>query len=391
VSEENFLKNVSFINQLKLRLSYGKSGNAAISAFLFPYVTQANIYQTQYDFNGTGANGFGPNFGNQDLTWEKTDEYNAGIDFSILKNRIGLQLDFYTKTSKGSIISQQIPAANGYLSTTTNLGSVRNKGIEVGLNTVNIKSGKFSWTTNLNFARNKNSIVDLYGDGKDDIGNGRFIGQKTRVVYNYKILGVWQTSEAAAAAAYGRKPGQYKLQDLNNDNKIDAADRQILGSNIPDWFGGLTNNISFGNVDFSFTLYTRQGTFENSIFLEQVMNGDQGRARFGAFNRSYWTPTNPSNRWANEGLDWQDGTARPISQFGSTSYFKVSNITLGYTIPRKVLDRAKISSLRVYANAFNPFIWSKFIGWDPENPEGNSFLNQDFRTRTFSLGLNLSL
>jgi hypothetical protein len=270
------------------------------------------------------------------------------------------------------------------------LGSVRNTGIELGLNTVNIKSGKFSWTTNFNFAKNKNSIVDLYGDGKDDIGNGRFIGQKTRVVYSYKILGVWQTNESTAAAVYGRKPGQYKIQDLNNDNKIDAADRQILGSNLPDWFGGLTNNITYGNLDFSFTVYTRQGTFENSIFLEQVMNGDQGRARFGAFNRPYWTPTNPNNQWANEGLDWQDGTARPIDQFGSTSYFKISNITVGYTFPHKMLDRAKISNLRVYANAFNPFIWSKFVGWDPENPEGSSFLNQDFRTRTFTIGMNLS-
>lgn len=390
-SEEDFLKDVNFINQLKLRLSYGKSGNAALSGILFPYVTQASIYGTQYDFNGAGANGFGPNFGNQDLTWEKTDEYNAGIDLSILRNKVGLQLDFYRKTSKGSILSQQIPAANGFNSTTTNLGSVRNKGIEVGLNTINIKSGKLTWTTNINFAKNNNSIVELYGDGKDDIGNGRFIGQKARVVYNYKILGVWQTSEATAAAVYGRKPGQYKIQDLNGDNKIDAADRQILGSNIPNWFGGLTNNVNYGNVDFSFTLYTRQGTFENSVFLEQVMNGDQGRARFGAFDRAYWTPTNQSNQWANEALDWQDGTARPIDQYQKSSYFKVSNITLGYTIPHKVLDRAKISNLRVYANAFNPFIWSKFIGWDPENPEGNSFLNQDFRTRTFTLGLNLTL
>ncbi len=391
VSEESFLKKVSLVNQLKLRLSYGQSGNAALSNILFPYVTQANIYQTQYDFNGAGANGFGPNFGNQNLTWEKTDEYNAGLDLSILKNRIGLQLDIYRKTSKGSILSQQIPAANGFLSTTTNLGSVRNKGIEVSLNTVNIRSGKFSWTTNINFARNRNSIVDINGDRKDDVGNGRFIGQKTRVVYSYKILGVWQTDEAAAAVVYGRKPGQYKIEDINKDNKIDANDRQILGSNIPNWFGGLTNNINFKNIDFSFTVYTRQGTFENSIFLEQVMNGDQGRARFGAFNRPYWTPTNPSNRWANEGLDWQDGTARPIDQFQNSSYFKISNITLGYTIPHKVLGRAKISNLRVYANAFNPFIWSKFIGWDPENPEGNSFLNQDFRTRTFTLGINLTL
>ncbi|MEO5562339.1 MAG: hypothetical protein ABIR18_02865, partial [Chitinophagaceae bacterium] len=236
----------------------------------------------------------------------------------------------------------------------------------------------------------KNRLVSLYGDGKDDIGNGRFLGQKVRVVYSYKILGVWQTSEAAQAASFGQKPGQYKIEDITKDNKIDAKDRQILGSNIPNWFGGLTNNMSYANFDFSFTVYTRQGTFENSIFLEQVMNGDQGRARFGAFDRSYWTPNNPSNKWANTALE-TDGTRRVIAQFQNSSYTKISNITLGYTLPRGLITRTGIKSLRVYVNAFNPFIFSKFIGWDPENAEGSSFLNQDFRTRTLMFGVNLTL
>lgn len=386
-SEENFLKNISQLSLLKLRLSVGKSGNASSVG---PYGTQSSIYQTPYDFNGVAASGFAPNFGNQSLTWEKTTEYNAGLDLGLFNNRVNFQFDLYRKTSSGSILTQQIPPENGYSSTTTNLGSVRNEGVEIGLNTVNYHTSKFSWNSSFNFAANYNKILELYGDGKDDIGNARFLGSKTRVLYNYKIIGVWQTSEAAQAAVYGQKPGQYKIQDLNNDGKIDANDRQILGSDIPNWFGGLTNTMNYANFDFSFTVYTRQGTFQNSVFLEQELNGDQARARFGAFDRSYWTPTNPSNVWANNGIE-TDATRRLVAQYQNTSYTKISNITLGYTVPKKLLQKAGIQNLRVYANAFNPFIFSKFIGWDPENPDGSSFLNQDFRTRTFMLGVNITL
>jgi TonB-linked SusC/RagA family outer membrane protein len=389
-SKENFMKNITAINLLKLRLSYGKSGNAANSSYLYPYVTQSTVYQTPYDFNGVAASGFAPNFGNPNLTWEKTTEYNAGIDLNVFNNRINLQFDFYQKTSKGSILSQVLSPFNGYAATTTNLGAVRNQGIEVGLNTVNVKAGKFNWTTNFNFAINKNKIHSLYGDGKDDIGNAKFLGQKVRVLYNYKIIGVWQTSEVTEAAVYGQKPGQYKIEDINQDNKINASDRQILGSDIPNWFGGLTNTINYANFDFSFTVYTRQGSYQNSVFLEQALNGDQVRARFGAYDRSYWTPTNASNTWANNAIE-TDGTRKLVAQYQNTSYVKISNITLGYTLPKTILSKVGFKNLRVYANAFNPFIFSKFIGWDPENPDGSSFLNQDFRTRTFMAGVSITL
>lgn len=394
VNKESFLKDVKAIDLLKLRLSYGKSGNAALSNYIQPYVTQARLNQTLYDFNGSGANGFAPAFGNQDLTWEKTDEYNAGVDMQLLKNRIGLQLDLYRKTTSGSILNQRIPDANGYQNTPTNLGSIRNQGIEVGLNTVNVKTSKFTWNTSFNFALNRNKILELYGDGKDDVGNAFFIGKQSRVVYRYKIIGVWQNEELDAAKSYGRIPGQYKIEDVSGpngvpDGKIDPNDRQIIGSDMPKWFGGLTSTINYANFDFSVTLYTRQGTFENSVFLEQAMNGDQTRARFGAFDRDYWTPTNPSTTWANTAIE-QDGDARTVAQFQNSSYTKISNLTLGYTLPKSMLGRVGIQNLRVYANAFNPFIFTKFIGWDPENPSGNSFLNQDFRTRTFMFGLTLT-
>src|SRR5258707_8837190 len=141
------MQNIPVINLLKFRVSYGQSGNAAASSYLGPYVTQSLIASTTYDFNGANANGYAPSaLANKDLTWEKTTEYNAGIDLQLFKSRIGLQLDLYRKTSKGSILQEQIPAENGFTTVVTNLGSVRNSGIEIGLNTVNIKSAKFSWT-----------------------------------------------------------------------------------------------------------------------------------------------------------------------------------------------------------------------------------------------------
>lgn len=391
-SEEDFMKNISFINFLKFRFSYGKSGNAAVNGtYFYPYVTQSAVSTTFYDFNGATANGSAVvNLAPNSLTWEKTTEYNAGMELNVLSNRIAFTFDYYNKTAKGTLLPQQIPAANGYSTITANVGSIRNSGIELGLNTTNIKSTNFSWTSNINFSKNTNKIIDLFGNGANDVGNARFIGQKARVLYNYKIIGVWQTSEAAQAATYGQKPGQYKLLDVNNDGKITADDRVIQGSDIPDWFGGITNTINFHNFDFAVTVYTRQGTTQVSTFLEQAMNQDQGRARFGTFDRSYWTTTNPSNTWANNAIE-TDATRRTIATYQNSSYTKISNMTLGYTAPKALASKIGMSNLRVYATAYNPFIWTKFIGWDPETADLNSFGLQDFRTRTFILGVNFTL
>ncbi|KRT17858.1 hypothetical protein ASU31_00770 [Pedobacter ginsenosidimutans] len=391
-SEEDFIKDIDFISFLKFRFSYGKSGNAAVNGtYFYPYVTQSAVATSFYDFNGATANGSGVvNLAPNALTWEKTTEYNAGLELNVLSNRIALTFDYYNKTAKGTLLPQQIPAANGYASVTANIGSIRNSGIELGLNTVNITGRDFKWTTNINFSKNNNRIIDLFGNGANDVGNARFIGEKARVLYNYKIVGVWQTEEAAQAAVFGQKPGQYKLLDVNNDGKITADDRVVLGSDIPDWFGGITNNFSYKNFDFGITVYTRQGTLQQSTFLDQYLNGDQSRARFGAYNRSYWTPTNPSNTWANNAIE-TDATRRTIATYQNSSYTKISNMTLGYTAPKVLAEKIGLTSLRIYSTAYNPFIWTKFIGWDPETADLSSFGLQGFRSRTFIFGVNLTL
>ncbi|UEG51912.1 SusC/RagA family TonB-linked outer membrane protein [Mucilaginibacter daejeonensis] len=391
-SEENFIKNISAISFLKFRFSYGRSGNAAVNGtYFYPYVTQSAVSTSYYDFNGANANGSGiVNLAPSALTWEKTTEYNAGMELNLFKNRVAFTFDYYNKTAKGTLLPQQIPAANGYATITANVGSIRNSGVELGLNTTNIKSKDFTWTTNINFSKNNNKIIDLFGNGANDVGNARFIGEKARVLYNYKIIGVWQSNEAAQAATFGQKPGQYKLLDVNGDGRINADDRVIQGSDIPDWFGGLTSTFNYKNFDLGITFYTRQGTKQVSTFLEQAMNGDQGRARFGAYDRSYWTTTNPSNTWANNAIE-TDATRRLVATYQNSSYTKISNMTLGFTAPKALASKIGMNSLRIYTTAYNPFIWTKFIGWDPETADLNSFGLQDFRTRTFILGVNLTL
>ncbi|HEX8429236.1 TonB-dependent receptor [Hymenobacter sp.] len=394
-SDEEFLKSVSFLDLLKARVSYGESGNAAISSNnplgLNPYATQVTVTPSYYDFNGTTANGFSPSgLGNRNLTWEKTREYNVGFETSIFKGRLALEADYYNKTSKGSILVQQIPAGNGFNSVLSNVGSVRNRGIELNLNTVNVTTDRFSWKSNLNFARNHNEILDLYGNGKDDVGNAWFIGENVRVYYNYNIIGVWQTDEADQAKVYNQKPGQWKLEDRDNDGRITPADRKVLGSNSPKWFGGITNNLAFAGFDLNFTVYTRQGVKEFNQFIAQFVDGDQGRARYNAYQRDYWTPTNPSNEWANNAVE-QDGNRRGASYIRDANYTKISNITLGYNVPKGLSKNFGIDGLRVYATAYNPFIFTDYIGWDPESASLDTYGNQSFRTRTFLFGVNVNL
>lgn len=409
ITEEDFMKNITWLSNMKLRLSTGRVGNAAISGNLQPYVTQSTIGGTQYNFGSANANGFSPALlANKDLSWEKTTEYDAGLDLDIFKGRISMQLDYYNKTAHGLLGTQALPPENAFGGVVANIGSVRNNGIELGISAVNIKSKDFTWSTNLNYSHNHNEILNLYGPGNNtnNVGQQQFIGYPVSVVYAYKIIGVWQQSEAAQAAKYGQIPGQYKVQDITNsglntgtptaanfnpDGSINpTTDRQIIGSSIPKWFGGITNSFKYKDLDFNIVVYTRQGTYQQSTFLVQYLDGDQGRARFNAFQRNYWTPTNPSNTWANQARQI-DGNVRGISEYSNSSYTKISNITLGYTLPKNAVKSIGIQRLRVYVDAFNPFVFTKFVGWDPENPSGNSFNNADFRTRTFMLGVNVSL
>lgn len=386
ISEEDFLNNIKAVSELKLRFSYGYSGNNNIS----PYTTLplSNV-QTIYDFGGELAKGFAPNgLVNQRLTWEKTREFDIGLDFGLFANRITGSIDYYNKLSKKLLMDRQLPLETGWESLTDNVGSVRNTGIEIALQTLNIRTKDFSWQTSFTFAANHNEIVELYGGREDDVGNAWFIGEPINVNYTYVFDGIWKDN--AAAQQYGQTRGEARVKDLNNDGVIDGADRAIIGTPAPSWTGGFSTQIRYKGFDLSATLYTRQGVQVFSPFHEEFLDmDDRGRAKLDV---NYYmppnkvTPTRQSNSYPqphNSGPYWDE-----VGSYKDASFVKVQNIVLGYNFPQDLVQKINIKSLRVYLNVMNPFVWTDYTGFDPEwaasdiDESGNSFI-------TYQLGVNL--
>ncbi|CAL1518695.1 TonB-dependent receptor [Chitinophaga sp. MM2321] len=383
IINESFMQQSSLFSNLKLRLTYGMVGNDVVP----PYGTQANLINTQYDFGGTDAFGFSPaGIANRELGWEKSKEADIGLNLGFLNNRITADIDVYQRNTVDLILKEQLPASTGFSSVTTNLGKVRNSGLEVTLNSVNIQNKHFSWRTNISFSTNKNEIVQLYGgEITKDIGNKLFVGESLRANYDYKFAGIWQTDELELAKQYGQTPGSVKVVDQNNDKKIDANnDRVILGSQLPKWMAGITNIFSYKEWDLSFMIYTRQGVqYSNAMESGTMGQVEKGRYNFLALN--YWTPDNPTNDYYglvakqpyNSAIFYQDAT-----------YWRISDITLGYRLPQKLVNRWKMSNFRLYGQVTNPFVFTKFISFDPEYNSATYI--DDVPSVAYRLGLSLS-
>lgn len=381
LSEEEFIKNLNVFSNLKLRLSYGVAGNNAVD----PYSSFATLSSTMYVWDDLGAKGSAAKMSNKALGWEKSYEYNLGIDMGFLDERINGSVELYHKTTKDLILSRKVPSHQGVTSLLQNVGSVRNKGLEITINSVNIKTNDFSWTTNLNFSTNKNEILELYGDKVDDIGNGLFIGQPVKVSYDYKFDGIWQLGEEEEALRYGSKPGYVKIRDLNNDGAIrPETDKMILGDPFPDWTGGMTNTFTYKDFDLSFFIYTRQGVTMYSGFHSNLMN-DYYDTRYNIVNIPYWTPERPSNQYPAAGT--------PLNYVGKSfykdcSFWRVGHITLEYDFS-SLTKKAGFSKLRGYLQVNNPFVFTKYDGWDPEWAD-QGCNSMPLNGVTYTIGVNMS-
>jgi TonB-linked SusC/RagA family outer membrane protein len=388
VSQESFMKGAEFLSDLKARFSAGVAGN---NNNIRPYETQMNLSSpTFYDYGGAGGLGYSPSrLPNSSLTWERTREFDFGIDYGFFKNRITGTIDIYDKLSHGLLLSRDLPLETGYTSIKDNVGSVKNKGIELSLRTINISKKNFSWTTTFNFARNKNSIIDLLDKKEDLVGNWWFIGQPINVNYIYVFDGIWQEAERAQALTYGQLPGQAKVKDLNNDGRISSTDdRQIIGQKDPKWTGGFSTQFTFKSFDLSASLFTRQGMQVYSAF-HSIFTRYNDRGTNKLYNDYYMpannvTPARSSNSYpqpSNIGPYWDGITG--VGYYKDISFVKVQNIALGYTFPSSILEKIKIKSLRVYANVLNPFVWTKYDGFDPESASGiDTSINPDVTNQT---------
>lgn len=364
ITSEEFMKNVNGIENLKLRASYGRIGNTGIP----PYATQGQLGRSPYSFGNKGVTGFQPNLlRNPDLTWETTASTNIGLDFSFLKGRITGSVDVYQQKTTDLLLQKFLPYSNGVDYVLVNNGSTQNRGIEIGLSTINLetKSG-FSWTMDLNVFKNQEKIMAL-GDGKtQDVGNGWFVGQPTYVYYDYKKVGIWQ--DEAAAQVYKQHQGEIQLADVNNDKKLDDKDRVILGSPQPKWSGGMTQRFSFKGLDLSIVAFARMGSKVKSDFYSSF-NSLYGR--YNNLNIEYWTPDNPTNAFPRPNANQERPNNYNTLSYFDGSFFKIRNISLGYSMPASVMKRWQMQSLRFSADVKQPLILApyrqKYKGIDPED------------------------
>lgn len=386
VSNESFMKSVSWVDNLKLRLSHGKSGNEAID--VYKTITTSNT--NRFPFNGISTIGTGAgNLGNTNLLWETSINTNLGIDFSVLGGRISGTLDAYKTNTSDLLLERALPIITGYGNVFDNLGKTANRGVELTLNTRNIQNQDFKWESTIVFAANKNEIKELYGDGQDDLGNRWFLGQPIQVVYDYRKIGIWQEGEDFSTLDPGAKAGHVKFADLNNDGVITPeGDREIIGQRVPKWTGGFTNTFHYKNWHLNVFIQTVQGVTRNN---PDIAYGDQAGNRNTPREIGYWTPENQSNEWAS--LEYRNTRGYGFAQ--NASFTRIKDATLSYVFNPKALEKLKLSGLTLYVSGRNLYTFTDWIGWDPETVHdtrgSGNWVNNYPLTRSFVFGVNISL
>jgi TonB-linked SusC/RagA family outer membrane protein len=389
IHNESFLKNQNVISALKIRAGWGETSNQSVD----PYSTLGGV--TGYQYQGTVPIKIRYNYGTQQvsgylidkiadktLDWEYTRTTNVGLDFGFLSNRISGTAEYYHAKTYNLLYKVNLPITSGIEEEfLTNVGEVENKGFEFTISSVNVRTRSgFTWSTDLNIFLNRNKLLKMYGDLERDVQQQLHVGYPLNTIYDYEKLGIWQLDEAEEAAIYGQLPGQLKIADLNNDSTIEADnDRKVLGSGEADFQGGITNRFTFKGFDLSVVAYGRFGGTLVS-YVHQPARGylTMLDGRRNALKVDYWTPDNPTN-WFTMPQATNNYTIAPPTAstawttlgYYDATFVKIRSISLGYTLPKKWVDKVKIKNLRLYATAQNPFLLfctyvTDYNGVDPE-------------------------
>lgn len=380
MKDEHFLSSVDEISDLKLRLSYGLSGNSAVS----PYQTTGGLSKTIYEFGTVPAYGYRPySMANLELQWEKTRVLNFGVDFGLFNNRVYATIDAYKTWTSDLLLPMILPGHTGFTEVISNVGKTETRGIDLSINTVNFDTKDFKWTTDLTFSANKEEITAL-NTNQNDVGSGWFIGSPTKVFYDYEKIGIWQTSEAAEAAKYGQEPGDIKVRDQNNDGAIDANnDRKVLGQQTPKWTAGLNNRFEYKGWELSFFLYARIGHL--------IQNEAAANFNPSGWNNSiacdYWTPENPTNAYPRPNFNKNESMLyKSTLAYCKGDFLKIKDITFGYSFPKQMISKLNMSKLRIYTTLKNFFTFSAVDDYDPERGGSNSYP----MTKQVVFGINVS-
>ncbi|MGN6181376.1 MAG: SusC/RagA family TonB-linked outer membrane protein [Mucilaginibacter sp.] len=385
IDKEPFMQNISEISQLKLRASYGISGNEGVA----PYRTLTTLGSTQYINGSSTVIGLIPNaLGNSNLKWESTKGLNLGLDFSILKDRISGTIDGYDTKTYNLLLNRKIPYITGYTTILDNIGKTANQGMEFSITGREIKTDNFTWETNVNFSANRNKLVELYGDNKDDITNNLFLGKPLDGVYDYKKIGIWQAGDNFSVDP-SAKPGDLKFADVNGDGKINSSDRTYLGTQLPKYIAGMTNTFRYKDFSLSIFIQTVQGVLKSDATFYDFRD-QAGRINLPA-DFTYWTPANKSN--TSPSLSYTN--SRQYTYPSNASYTRIKDMTLSYNFPKSTLNKLKIPGLQIYASGRNLATFTKWKGWDPEVDPSGYATNQGSSyyplVASVVLGINVTL
>lgn len=353
MSEEGFIKeNTDKVDMLKIRLSYGANGNNAISR----YTTLDRLYSTNgvkyiYGDGSTAVNSaYLPSngIGNPDLKWETTYTANLGIDFLFFQGRLGGSVDMYLSKTKDLLMTRTVPIMNGYNRIWDNIGATENKGIELSLNSVNIRKANFTWSTDLTFFLNRDKIVELRGDGKDDVNNKWFIGQPLSVYYDYNMIGIWQEGDEftfvdeegnVQTHQKGAVAGSAKLEDVDGNGIIDSDDRKIIGSTRPSFTMSMGNRFQYKNLYFSFLLNGKFGMWMSDN-VANITSYSFGSGNY-IHGVKYWTPETPDADVVSPGYV----NTFSHGYYKKMNYVTLKNITLGYKLPKSAVSKIGIKGL----------------------------------------------
>ncbi|MET0393235.1 MAG: SusC/RagA family TonB-linked outer membrane protein, partial [Chitinophagaceae bacterium] len=424
ISKESFMEKFSFINDARIRMSYGLTGNNRIGDFS-RYGSFDMAYNGYYSYNNSTPNpGIAPDdLGNAILKWETTAQADMGLSLELFKGRINFEADVYRKTTKDLLLNANLPTSSGYASVYKNIGSIRNDGLELTLSTVNVKKGKFAWSSDFNISFNRNKIIAL-AEGEEKIlsdlswtstYNGQFLymaglGSSASSFFGYVWDGVYQYADfdKLPNGTYSLKtnvpgngtnraaiqPGDIKLADVNGDGVVDAKDQVVIGRGLPVHYGGFNNNFSYGPLSLNVFF---QWSYGNDIYNANRIMFEGNSERRGNLNQyaSYadrWSPDNQDSK--NYRTNGQGLTSIYTSRvLEDGSYLRLKTVALSYSLPAAWMKKIKMQSLQLSLAAQNLYTWTNYSGMDPEVSVRDTPLTPGFdysaypRARTITFGL----
>lgn len=406
LSEESFIKdNIKWIDNLKLRLSYGTSGNRTSGRYATMAQMQNNSSYGKGYVYGDGAKGgllqLMKTLSNPDLKWETTKSVNLGLDFSVLGGRLFGNYEFYVSKTSDLLYDVEIPHMNGMVTNSipTNIGKLRNIGHEFSITGIPIVNKDFQWTITANFSLNKNKVESILGidankDGREDdlVASNIFIGEPLDPIYDYNIIGMWQVEDYnKGIIPDGFLYGTYKIEDVNHDNAYTAEDdRKILGYKDPLYRFSIQNNFTYKDFELNIFINSVQGG--KNHYLGQpagklVIPDHLLSNSFMKFD--YWTPENPDARYRQLGF-YTNSLGSGFSPYISRSFVRLQELSLAYNLPKKFLSKIHVNRAKVFISASNLFTITGWDGWDPEAGQGISYdLDGGYPTmKSYTLGLN---